>query len=139
MGPMRLPYNVTYRSDNSTHVYSDHQMVFQLADWLNDLNHNDSHWKVDFIPWIQHHPNELLARGTGRLPGGRVPTRADTQANSSLGTAAPLTSTEYNDTKAKMNQVLKVEERLKAIQRDVWRQHGVAMAEGLDDVSEQVY
>ncbi|KAF2162075.1 hypothetical protein M409DRAFT_27453 [Zasmidium cellare ATCC 36951] len=137
MGPMRLPYNVTYRSDNSTHVYSDHQMVFQLADWLNDLNHNDSHWKVDFIPWIQHHPNELLARGTGRLPDGRVPTRADIQANSSLGTAAPLTSTEYNDTKAKMNQILKVENRLKAIQRDVWRQHGVAMAEGLDDVSEQ--
>ena len=68
MGPMRLPYSITYKSDNSTHEYTDHLMTFQLAEWLNELNHNDSKWKVDFIPWIQHHPNELIARGTGRTP-----------------------------------------------------------------------
>ena len=34
--------------------------------------------------------------------------------------------------------ILKDEKRLKAIQRDVWRQHKAVMDEGLDDISEQV-
>lgn len=113
-------------------------MVWQLADWLNELNHDDPALKVDFIPWIQHHPNELLARGTGRHPDGSIPTRAEIAANSSLAVKAPLMTAEYNNTKSMMNRILKDEKRLKAIQRDVWRQHKRVMDEGLDDISEQV-
>ena len=137
MGPMRLPYNVTYKSDNSTHEYTDHGLTFQLADWLNGLNKNDPRWKVDFIPWIQHHPNELLALGTGRHPDGRVPTRAEIAANPELGKPAPLTTSEYNTTKEKMNRILKDEGTLRSIQKDIWRAHKKAMDEGLDDFSEQ--
>lgn len=137
MGPMRLPHQVTYKSDNSTHVYTEHQMTFQLGDWLNELNKNDTKWKIDFIPWIQHHPNELLARGTGRLADGSIPTRADIAANSSLGTSATLMSAEYDSTKEKMNEILKNEEILKSIQKDPWRAHKKAMDDGLDDFSEQ--
>lgn len=137
MGPMRLPHQVTYKSDNSTHIYTEHQLTFQLAEWLNELNKNDTKWKVDFIPWIQHHPNELLARGTGRLAGGSIPTRAEIAANESLGTSAPLMSAEYDNTKEKMNEILKNEEILKSIQKDPWRAHKKAMDDGLDDFSEQ--
>ena len=137
MGPMRLPYSVTYKSDNSTHLYTDHQMTFQLAETLNEMNDNDPKWKIDFIPWIQHHPNELIALGTSRLPGGRIPTRAEIAADSRLGKPPPLVSSEYNQTKAKMNQILKNESVLKEIQRDIWRVHKQAMDDGLDDWSQQ--
>ncbi|KAG8406093.1 hypothetical protein J3458_021424 [Metarhizium acridum] len=137
MGPMRLPYSIKYRSDNTTHEYTDHRMTFQLAEWLNKLNKNDTKWKVDFIPWLQHHPNELLARGTGRHADGRIPTRGEIAANPELAAPPPMSSAEYNNTKSAMNGILKNETRLREIQRDIWRAHEKAMEENLDDWSEQ--
>ncbi|OJD38887.1 l-amino-acid oxidase [Diplodia corticola] len=136
MGPMRLPHSVTYK-DGETLEYTDHRMVWQLADTLNDMNRNSSEWKVDFIPWIQHHPNELLALGTGRHPDGSIPTRADIEADPSLGKPAPPEPQEYDDTKQQMDRILKRKDSLKAVQRDVWRAHKQAMDQGLDDWSEQ--
>ncbi|KAG4289802.1 L-amino-acid oxidase [Fusarium proliferatum] len=137
MGPMRLPYTVTYKSDNSTHEYTEHRLTFQLAETLNSMNGNDSKWKVDFIPWIQHHPNELIAWGTGRHPDGSIPTRADILANSSLAKPPAMVSAAYNETKHRMNEILKNETMLKAIQADVWRSHKLVMGQGYDDWSEQ--
>ncbi|RBA19023.1 L-amino-acid oxidase [Fusarium proliferatum] len=137
MGPMRLPYAVTYKSDNSTHEYTEHRLTFQLAETLNSMNGNDSKWKVDFIPWIQHHPNELIAWGTGRHPDGSIPTRADILANSSLAKPPAMVSAAYNETKHRMNEILKNETMLKAIQADVWRSHKLVMGQGYDDWSEQ--
>ncbi|OAA51111.1 amine oxidase [Beauveria brongniartii RCEF 3172] len=140
MGPMRLPWSITYKSDNTTHEYTDHRMTFQLADTLNRLNGHDPRYKIDFIPWIQHHPNELLARGTGRHPDGRVPTRAELAADPQrLAKPAPMSTAEYKDVKAQMNAILKREETLRFIQRDVWRAHAWAMGQGLDELSEQAY
>ncbi|KAF4126918.1 Flavin containing amine oxidoreductase [Geosmithia morbida] len=139
MGPMRLPYTVTYKSDNSTHEYTDHRLTFDLAEWLNELNGNDPQWKVDFIPWIQHHPNELSARGTGRHPDGRIPTRAEIAADPSLGKSPqPVESTdEYKRIKGLMNGILMNETTMRSMQRNVWRAHKRAMDEGLDDWSQQ--
>jgi monoamine oxidase len=138
MGPMRLPYKIKYKSDNATLEYSDHAMTFQLADWLNEMNQgNRNDLKINFIPWIQHSPNELLGLGTGRHPDGRIPTRAEIAANSSLGKPAPMNTEEYKDIKAKMSDILLDEDTLREIQRDVWRVHGRIMKEGLDDVSQQ--
>jgi monoamine oxidase len=137
MGPMRVPFQVTYKSDNSTHVYAEHQLTYQLAEWLNELNGHDPEWRVDFIPWIQHHPNELLAHGTGRLPGGRVPTHAEIALNESLKAPDPIVSAEYNDIKENMDKILKNEATLKSIQKDPWRAHREAMDQNLDDYSEQ--
>ncbi|CAG5182534.1 uncharacterized protein ALTATR162_LOCUS10208 [Alternaria atra] len=136
MGPMRLPHSITYK-DGETVEYSDHQMVLQLADMLNEMNGNDPQFKIEFIPWIQHHVNEILGLGTGRHPDGRLPTRAEIEANSTLGRPAPLDTQEYKETKQRMNELLKSKERLKAVQRDVWREHKKAMDQGLDDWSEQ--
>ncbi|KZZ93695.1 Amine oxidase [Moelleriella libera RCEF 2490] len=137
MGPMRLPYSIKYKSDNSTHEYTDHRMTFQLAEWLNELNHNDPKWKVDFIPWLQHHPNELLARGTGRHPDGRIPTRAEIAENPKLAVQPPMANSEYDRAKTLMNGLLKNETRLREIQQDIWRAHAKAMNEDLDSWSEQ--
>ncbi|KAL2011694.1 hypothetical protein VTN00DRAFT_4412 [Thermoascus crustaceus] len=136
MGPMRLPHTVTYKS-GETLEYTDHRMTFQLADVLNEMNGNDPKWKIDFIPWIQHHPNELIGLGTRRHPDGRIPTRAEIEADPSLGEPEPMTSKEYNSTKDKMDEILKKESTLKSLQRDIWRAHKHAMEQGLDDWSEQ--
>lgn len=137
MGPMRLPYTATYK-DNATIEYSDHAMIFQLVDWLNEMNQADNaELKVEFIPWIQHSPNELLALNTGRHPDGSIPTRAEIAANSSLGKSAPLSTQEYKDVKARMNGILMNDTTLKDIQRDVWRVHARVMDEGLDEISQQ--
>ncbi|KAF3797737.1 hypothetical protein GCG54_00014637 [Colletotrichum gloeosporioides] len=110
MGPMRLPYHVVYKSDNSTHAYSDHRMTFQLADSRNRMNEN-------------HHPNELLAFGTGRYPDGRVPTRAEIAKDPSLGAPPVMASAECNNTKKEIKKVLKNETLIKEIQADIWGVH----------------
>jgi monoamine oxidase len=137
MGPMRLPYSVTYKDDNETLLYSDHQLTFNLANILNNMNKNDSRWKIEFIPWIQHSPNELLAQGTRRHPDGRIPTRAEVEADPGLEEAPPITTAEFNNTQDQMDRILKNETTLKSLQKDVWRAHKIAMDEGLDDWSEQ--
>jgi monoamine oxidase len=136
MGPMRLPYSVTYKDNNETLRYTDHELTFQLAQTLNDMNKNNS-LSINFIPWIQHHPNELIAQGTRRLPDGRIPTRAEIEADPSLNDASDMTSPDYERIKDRMDAVLKNETTLKSLQRDVWRAHKIAMDEGLDDWSEQ--
>ncbi|CAG8056667.1 unnamed protein product [Penicillium salamii] len=137
MGPMRLPYSVTYKNDNETLLYTDHQLTFQMAEILNTMNKNESQWKIDFIPWIQHSPNEMIAQGTRRHPDGRIPTRAEIEDDPSLEDAPAMTTTEYSNTEAKMDKILKDEATLKSIQRNVWRAHKTAMEQGLDDWSEQ--
>mgnify|MGYP001658365067 FL=1 len=137
MGPMRLPYSVTYKDDNETLLYSDHQLTFQMANILNDMNKNSSQWKIDFIPWIQHSPNELLGQGTRRHPDGRIPTRAEVEADPSLEDAPAITTAEFKNTQDQMDKILKNETTLKSLQKDVWRAHKIAMDQGLDDWSEQ--
>ncbi|KAL3431270.1 hypothetical protein BDV09DRAFT_198889 [Aspergillus tetrazonus] len=137
MGPMRLPYSVTYKDDNETLRYTDHELTFQLARILNDMNKNDPKWKIDFIPWIQHHENELIAQGTRRHPDGRIPTRGEIEADPSLKNAPEMTSAEYANTQDRMDAILKNKDTLKSIQRNVWRAHKTVMDEGLDDWSEQ--
>ncbi|KAL4938237.1 hypothetical protein BDV06DRAFT_201423 [Aspergillus oleicola] len=101
------------------------------------MNKNDSRWKIDFIPWIQHHPNELIAQGTRRHPDGRIPTRAEIEADPSLNEGSDMSTAEYNNKEADMDRILKDEETLKSLQRNVWLAHKTAMDEGLDDWSEQ--
>ncbi|CAI7623413.1 unnamed protein product [Penicillium pancosmium] len=137
MGPMRLPHSVTYKEDNETLLYTDHQLTFQMAEILNNMNQNDPRWKIDFIPWVQHHPNELIAQGTRRHPNGRIPTRGEIEADPSLKDPPSMTSADYDGTQDKMDRILQNTTTLKLIQKNVWQAHKIAMDEGLDDWSEQ--
>lgn len=134
MGPMRLPHSVVY-NDGERVEYSDHAMVFQLAAILNSMNDNDERWKIDFIPWIQHSPNELLGLETKSI-NGSIPTRAEVESMGLEEEDFTVTE-EYNQTESRMDGILKQKETLKSLQTDVWRAHRRAMDDGLDDWSEQ--
>ncbi|KAK2616088.1 hypothetical protein N8I77_002797 [Diaporthe amygdali] len=83
MGPMRFPKTWT-SSSNETYNITDHQLVFQLAAEMNELNNNDANWSVDFIPWYQANSNGLYYHNGIRLDNGLPPTVAQVAANSSL-------------------------------------------------------
>lgn len=52
-----VPEGIRYPSTNETLEIKDHQIVFQLAAKLNELNGGDPRLSVDFIPWIQTSDN----------------------------------------------------------------------------------
>lgn len=83
MGPMRFPYQWT-SSSNETYNISDHQLVFQLAAEMNQLNGHDANWSVDFIPWYQADGNGLYYHNGIRLADGMPPTVDQVAANASL-------------------------------------------------------
>lgn len=136
MGPMRLPYRVTW-DDGEVIEYSDHAMVWDLVERLNELNKGDEKLKVDFIPWVQHHENELIAQDTKRLPDGSIPTRGEIEADPSLEESSGMSTEQYTTTQNHMDAILKDKNTLKSIQRDPWRAHKRAMDAGLDDWSQQ--
>ena len=48
MGAMRIPFQLEFEGKSFT--YSDHNIVYQIAEELNSLNGNDSH-HLEFIEW----------------------------------------------------------------------------------------
>lgn len=80
---MRFPYQWT-SSSNQTYNISDHQLVFQLAAEMNELNNHAANWSVDFIPWHQSSENGLYYYNGIRTASGLPPTVAQVAANSSL-------------------------------------------------------
>lgn len=92
MGPMRFPVNITYAGTDEVIEIQDHKMVFQLADYVNQLNHHKPELEVSFIPWIQSAANDP-ANTDKRRPDGTVPGNAEVKANPSLAsTPKPLSS-----------------------------------------------
>ncbi|KAI9152236.1 L-amino-acid oxidase [Paramyrothecium foliicola] len=142
MGPMRFPVSVQYRDTNETLDIQDHKMVFQLAAYLNDLNHNNSCLAVNFIPWRQSHPNAPANSRGFRLPNGRIPTSAQIAANSSLRNPAPLASNpegvELGD--LDIEKLLDLTpERMRNISTNVFKAHRDAIDRGLFHWSETAY
>lgn len=80
---MRFPYQWT-SSTNQTYNISDHQLVFQLAAEMNEINNHAANWSVDFIPWYQSNDNGLYYYNGIRLADGMPPTVAQVSANASL-------------------------------------------------------
>ncbi|KAL0935707.1 L-amino-acid oxidase [Colletotrichum truncatum] len=92
MGPMRFPEHYVDPKTNTTYNITDHQLVFQLAAEMNELNGHDKNLSVDFIPWIQSNRNGLSYKNGIKLANGLPPTLAQISANSSLAV-----STGYDD------------------------------------------
>ncbi|PSR82747.1 L-amino acid oxidase [Coniella lustricola] len=87
MGPMRFPYQWT-SSTNQTFNITDHQLVFQLAAEMNEINNHAANWSVDFIPWYQSNDNGLYYYNGIRLADGMPPTLAQVASNASLSVTA---------------------------------------------------
>ena len=83
MGPMRFPLTWT-SSSNETYNITDHQLVFQLAAEMNELNNHAANWSIDFIPWYQRNPNGLYYFDGIRLPNGLPPTISQVAEDPSL-------------------------------------------------------
>ncbi|KAK1964605.1 flavin-containing amine oxidoreductase [Colletotrichum sublineola] len=88
MGPMRFPEHYVDPKTNTTYNITDHQLVFQLAAEMNELNNHDKNLSVDFIPWIQSNMNGLSYMNGIKLANGLPPTLAQIAANSSLAVTA---------------------------------------------------
>lgn len=69
-----VPEKIRYPSTNETLEIKDHQIVFQLAAKLNELNGGDPKLSVDFIPWIQNSDNAPYYYNGIRNADGTVPT-----------------------------------------------------------------
>lgn len=80
---MRFPQTWT-SSTNETYNITDHQLVFQLAAEMNELNNHNANWSVDFIPWHQSSDNGLYYYDGIKTASGLPPTVAQVAANSSL-------------------------------------------------------
>lgn len=142
MGPMRFPVSVKYADTNETLDIQDHKMVFQLAEYVNQLNGNDSSLAVNFIPWIQSSPN-LPANSNGyRLPNGRTPSAAQIKANSSLVLPAAKPSNPEEAEKAQSEYEKFVDaspERLRNVSQNIFQAHKEAIEKGLFHWSEAAY
>lgn len=88
MGAMRIPVSekVDFGNETTTLNWTNHQLVFQLADALNDLNRDNSSFHIDWIPFIEYSDNALSFIGDRRKPDGSIPTVEDVANNKSLGT-----------------------------------------------------
>lgn len=142
MGPMRFPVSVKYADTNETLDIQDHKMVFQLADTLNKLNANDSSVAVNFIPWIQSSPNTPADSNGFRLPNGRIPTKAQIAANSSLKlpeAAAPDPAAAETAEKKYDTFLGATPEWLRNASTNIFRAHKQAIKDGMFQFSEAAY
>ncbi|ETN37351.1 uncharacterized protein HMPREF1541_08342 [Cyphellophora europaea CBS 101466] len=142
MGPMRFPVSVEYADTNETLDINDHKMVFQLGDALNELNGNDPELEVKFIPWIQSSANVPASSNGFRLPDGRIPSRAQLAANSSLANPAQNISTmeEVEMAGEEIEEFLDVTpERMRNVSQNVFLAHKEAVEKGLFQFSEAAY
>ena len=88
MGPMRFPLTWT-SSEGETYNITDHQLVYQLVDEMNELNNHAANWSIDFIPWYQSNPNGLYYHDGIRLPNGLPPTITQLAEDPSLSIQRP--------------------------------------------------
>lgn len=101
MGPMRFPMTISVA--NETYNVTDHQLVFQLADEMNQLNRHSRNLSVDFIPWYQANPNGLSYNNGFKLPEtGMPPTLAQIKQNASLAGPPPV----YDEATEKMQDAI---------------------------------
>ncbi|PWW79360.1 hypothetical protein C7212DRAFT_288617 [Tuber magnatum] len=138
MGPMRFPRSIKYAGTNETLIIRDHHIVFQLADYLNYKNKNETDLVVKFIKWIQTNPNTRSYFQGIRKPDGSVPTLAETQADPSLN-PAPITDPSYQEVEEKVLELLGTKERMAELANNVYKAHKKTIDEGWDDFSEFEY
>ncbi|CAZ83896.1 unnamed protein product [Tuber melanosporum] len=138
MGPMRFPRSIKYAGTNETLIIRDHHIVFQLAEYLNNMNKGDANLVVKFITWIQTNPNTRSYFQGIRKPDGSVPTLAETQADPSLN-PAPITDPSFKEVEDQLFNLYMTKEKMAELANNVYRAHKKAIDEGWDDFSEFEY
>ncbi|RPA95378.1 hypothetical protein L873DRAFT_1745322 [Choiromyces venosus 120613-1] len=137
MGPMRFPEKVRYAGTNETVTIKDHQIVFQVAEKMNQINKNDPNFKVNFIPWIQSHPNNLVYYNGVRDSEGNIPTVAEIAANATLAPGANQeVSPGLAEVSKRIAEIFQTPEKIRGIAENIYRAHKQFIDEGWDNWSE---
>jgi hypothetical protein len=118
MGPMRFPATRTFQ--NETYNITDHQMVFQLAAEMNQINKYDRNLSVDFIPWIQNNKNGFYYYDGIKLDTGLPPTIKQMTENASLSITVPL-EVSTKSAQDKYNAIIRNETVMRAIAMNMHR------------------
>lgn len=141
--PPAVPQSIRYPSTNETLEIKDHQIVFQLAAKLNELNGGNPQLSVDFIPWIQSSGNAPYYYNGVRNLDGTVPTVRRTDplthslkivrlangvhgvkvAEAANSTNAPVLPPGLREAEQGVADVFQSPERLGAIADNMYRAH----------------
>ncbi|KAI1171092.1 L-amino acid oxidase [Nemania sp. FL0916] len=136
MGPMRFPSTRTYQ--NETYNITDHQLVFQLAAEMNEINNHDKNLSVDFIPWIQNNENGFYYYNGIKLDTGLPPTMKQVSENASLSiTLQPDSSTAT--AQDRYNKIIGNETMLRAIADNMHKAQKDFIVNGLDGLPGDVW
>ncbi|KAI9495649.1 flavin-containing amine oxidoreductase-domain containing protein [Zychaea mexicana] len=130
MGSMRVPVQWTY--NGTTLPITDHDILFQAVEELNNQNADNPDLKVDFIPWIQTMSNNLVYRNGIRMPDGNIPTVNDAVTNPLFWSGDPVDLAEQvsNATQELLEDHWKV-----SMSQNLHAAHKEALEEGYDDWS----
>ncbi|KAF6826931.1 l-amino acid oxidase [Colletotrichum plurivorum] len=138
MGPMRFPEHYVDPKTNATYNISDHQLVFQLAAEMNELNKHDKNLSVDFIPWIQSNSNGLSYKNGIKLPNGLPPTLSQISANSSLAVPSILDA-ETNALSDELDKYMPGSDFSVAMAQNMYKAHGEWVRNGLNGLGGDVW
>lgn len=138
-----VPVSIEYKDTGESLAIKDHQMVFQLAEVLNNWNaEKNPELKVEFIKWIQSSPNTPANSRGGRLPDGRIPAASDIAADPSLrgpGQTAPNATEAEIGQKAWAEHLGITDEVIRNLAVDMYGEHKKAVESGSLSWSEAAF
>jgi hypothetical protein len=139
---MRFPVSIYYKDANETLEINDHEMVFQLADVMNEKNGQDAKLDVNFIPWVESSAN-APADTPFRRPDGTVPGGIELAANPTWATNTSATCSDpglVTKVIEEYNEWVNIDkEKIAKIATNVFRAHKAAVEAGNFDYSESQY
>lgn len=124
MGAMRIPLTATFPLGNETLTlnFTNHRILFQLAETLNELNKHHESLRIDWIPFIQDSENALSFNENKRNPDGSIPTIGDVAKNSSLG-ASTLHTPLLDQLNVKLGKIMYDPSMMKLIASNIYEAH----------------
>ncbi|KAL2830443.1 L-amino-acid oxidase [Aspergillus pseudoustus] len=133
MGAMRIPLTATFPLGNEslTLNFSNHEIVFHLAEELNKANKHESEWAINWIPFLQTSDNALSLIGEKRNADGSIPTIGDVAKNTSLG-AEMIHTKVLDELRTKINEAEFDPEMMQLIADNIYEAHKRFMDIGLD-------
>ncbi|ROT39642.1 L-amino-acid oxidase [Sodiomyces alkalinus F11] len=140
MGPMRFPHVYHDPETGEAANITDQQIVYQLADELNALNGRDPAFNIDWITWVESQPNALMYYNDFKLCStGLPPTRAQIQANASLGPPPNVLPPSAQGLRAEVNSYLPGLEFTRKLAHNIFAAHSEWIRTGLNGLGGDVW
>ncbi|PWN25895.1 amine oxidase, partial [Jaminaea rosea] len=134
IGGMRFPDLLFDPISGKNLTMRDSQIVFQLGEELNRINAGNRNRSVDFIPWIQSAPGNLVYRSNFKMPNGLPPSNAQLKENPDL-----IPTTKPSDDLAAAQKLVANMTSTAALRAsiatNIWQAHEEWISHGLDDFS----